>query len=40
MNTSTWISTTVSRLLPAGSPKSKEKEPHAVGIGVSSFSVQ
>ena len=32
MNTSTWISTTVSRLLPAGSPKSKEKEPHAVGI--------
>jgi len=32
MNTSTWISTTVSRLLPAGSAKSKEKEPYATGI--------
>ena len=29
MNTGTWISTTVSKLLPAGSPKSKEKVPTA-----------
>ena len=29
MNTGTWISTTVSKLLPAGSPKSKEKVPAA-----------
>ena len=29
MNTGTWISTTVSKLLPAGSPKSKEKMPTA-----------
>ena len=29
MNTGTWISTTVSKLLPAGSPKSKEKVPSA-----------
>ena len=29
MNTGTWISTTVSKLLPAGSPKSKEKVPPA-----------
>lgn len=29
MNTGTWITTTVSKLLPAGSPKSKEKVPTA-----------
>ena len=29
MNTGTWISTTVSKLLPAGRPKSKEKVPTA-----------
>ena len=29
MNTSTWITSTVSKLLPSGSPKSKEKVPPA-----------